>query len=131
MPDLECRAGSQGMLHQCCRDPLAMISERNIITDLCSKAECRTTRPVGTEAAPASDVSFYISDKDGLYIRPMFPKPPHSVCDPHRLRISRGLLRWDRLVVNLHNCGKIVKLRESDDHPFPFLYLELYLSQFS
>src|SRR5688572_5134701 len=98
-----------------------MKSKRNVVTDLCRKTERRTTRAVRTQAAPACYLSVHICDKDGMFLWMVFREPCQPLFDSHRLCISRGLLRGDRLVVDLYNCGEVIDLCEADQFLCPLV----------
>jgi hypothetical protein len=116
MPDLQRRTSRQRMLHQGGPNPLAMVVQCNVITDLCRKAERCSTWPIGAQTAPARHLSLHFRHEDGMCLRTMFLKPSPSVLHSQRLHISRGLLRRYGLVVNIHECRKIIHLCETNYH---------------
>jgi len=116
MLDPDPRARRQGILDQSRRDPLAMIGIRDVIADLCRKAERRTTGTVGAQAAPACDLSVHFGHEDGMFVRAMFVEPCQPAFDADRLCISCGLLGRDGLVVNIHDGRKVIHFRESNYH---------------
>src|SRR5215212_1914921 len=93
-----------------------MIGIGNVVADLCCKAERRPTRPVRTQTTPACHFSLHFRDKDGMGIGSMMLEPGHSILDAQRLCVSRGLLRGDRLIVDIYNRRKIIELCKANYH---------------
>src|SRR5688572_20405669 len=98
-----------------------MIRRGNVITDLCRKAERRTTRAVRTQAAPAWYLSVHVRHKDRMLLGMVFCEPCHPFFDSHQLCISRGLLRWDGLVVNIDDRREVIDLCEADQFLCPLV----------